>query len=126
MSSFLMSAGTMKEPSVVKEDFNNYLKLLRRKMTADRDILLNFVHQTELWRFIHSNEFKLYESTDPHYQSLKQPSFADLRGIFGGTVPEGHEVHRIIPRRYGGPNESWNLMPLTRNDHHELRNWFKK
>ena len=38
---------------------------------------------------------------------------------------EGYDLHHIIPRRYGGTNDFWNIVPVERSVHQqELNPWW--
>ncbi|NUQ79951.1 MAG: HNH endonuclease, partial [Polyangiaceae bacterium] len=46
----------------------------------------------------------------------------------GYATPEGgwdkYDIHHILPREYGGGNDFWNLVPVSRGAEHELFNSF--
>ena len=59
----------------------------------------------------------VYRKLQAEYQNKRSAMIEAWEKNTGQLWPKGAQAHHIIPTRYGGPNEWWNLHPADRGVH---------
>lgn len=54
-----------------------------------------------------------------HYNLDEWPKYRDEMIGREGRLGGNYDLHHIIPRRYGGPNEWWNMIPAANPEAHQ-------
>ena len=58
-----------------------------------------------------------YRTLQAEYRSGRSLMIADWQKNTGQVWPTGAQAHHVIPTRYGGPNQWWNIHPAQRSVH---------
>lgn len=58
-----------------------------------------------------------YKALQAQYRSSRPSMIADWEANTGQVWPAGAQAHHIIPTRYGGPNQWWNIHPAQGSVH---------
>lgn len=58
-----------------------------------------------------------YKALQAEYRSSRPSMIADWEANTGQVWPSGAQAHHIIPTRYGGPNQWWNIHPAQGSVH---------
>ena len=58
-----------------------------------------------------------YRALQAEYRSSRSSMIADWQTNTGQVWPTGAQAHHIIPTRYGGPNQWWNIHPAQGSVH---------
>jgi RHS repeat-associated protein len=58
-----------------------------------------------------------YKALQAQYRSSRPSMIADWEANTGQVWPSGEQAHHIIPTRYGGPNQWWNIHPAQGSVH---------
>lgn len=58
-----------------------------------------------------------YSALQREYRRNRNRIITEWERNTGQIWPEGSQVHHIIPQRYGGPNEWWNVHPALPRQH---------
>ncbi len=58
-----------------------------------------------------------YRALQAEYRSSRSSMIADWQTNTGQIWPTGAQAHHVIPTRYGGPNQWWNIHPAQGSVH---------
>jgi hypothetical protein len=54
------------------------------------------------------------------YSEMNWPRYNEDRVMVNRKAGDRYDAHHIIPQSHNGPNEWWNLFPLTNQKHHQV------